>query len=53
MFLDTKLNFDEHIKGIFDKTSKSIVLIHKLQNIFYRDHLSIYQSFVGTSPRLR
>ena len=30
MFLDSKLDFDEHIKGVFDKTSKSIGLICKL-----------------------
>ena len=30
MFLDSKLDFDEHIKGVFEKTSKSIGLIHKL-----------------------
>ena len=26
MFLDSKLDIDEHIKGVFDKTSKSIGL---------------------------
>ena len=30
MILNSKLDFDEHIKGVFDKTSKSISLIHKL-----------------------
>ena len=30
MFLGSKLDFDEHIKGVFDKTSKSIGLISKL-----------------------
>ena len=30
MPLDSKVNFDEHVKGVFDKTSKSIDLIHKL-----------------------
>ena len=29
MFLDSKLDFDEHIKGVLDKTSKSIGLIRK------------------------
>ena len=27
MFLDSKLDSDEHIKGVFDKTSKSIGFI--------------------------
>ena len=30
MFLDSKIDFDEHIKGVFDKASKSIGLICKL-----------------------
>ena len=47
MFLDSKLDFDEHIKGVFDKTSKSIGLIRKLQNISPRPSLlQIYKSFV-------
>ena len=27
MLLDSKVDFDEHIKGVFDKTSKSVGLI--------------------------
>ena len=47
MFLDTKLDFDEHIKGVFNKTSKSIGLIRKPQNFFTRPSLlQIYTSFV-------
>ena len=47
MFLDSKLDFDEHIKGIFEKTSKSIGLICKLQNCLLRPSLlQIYKSFV-------
>ena len=34
MFLDNKLDFHEHIKGVFDKTNKSISLIRKLRNWF-------------------
>ena len=34
MFLDSKLDFDEFIKGVFDRTSKSIGLIRKLRNFF-------------------
>ena len=47
MFLDTNLDFDEHIKGVFDKTSKSIGLIRKLRNFLPRPSLpQIYKSFV-------
>ena len=46
MFLD-KLDFDEYIKGVFDKTSKSIGLIRKLRNFLPRPSLlQIYKSFV-------
>ena len=47
MLLDSKLDFDEHIKGAFDKTSKSIGLIRKLRNFLPRPSLlQIYKSFV-------
>ena len=47
MFPDCKLDFDEHIKGVFDKTSKSIGLIHKLRNFWTRSSLLLtYKSFV-------
>ena len=47
MFLDSKLYLDEHIKGVFDKTSKSIGLICKLLNFLPRQSLlQIYKSFV-------
>ena len=36
MFLDSKFDFDKHIEGVFDKTSKSIA---KLSKVFYRDYL--------------
>ena len=32
MFFKSKLGFEEHYKGIFDKTSKSIGLICNIQN---------------------
>ena len=49
MFLDSTLDFDEHIKEVFDKTSKSIGLIRKLQHFLPRpSHLEIYKSFVRT-----
>ena len=44
-------DFDEHIEGVFDKTSKPIGLIRKLQNFLPRPSLlQIYKSFVR--PRL-
>ena len=47
MFLDSKLDFDKHIKGVFDKTSKSIGLIRKLRIFLPRPSLlQIYRSFV-------
>ena len=47
MFLDGKLDFDEHFKGVFEKTSKSIGLIRKLRNFLPRSSLlQIYKSFV-------
>ena len=43
MFLDSKLNFSEHLKTIFQKTNKIIGLLRKLQtlfiNRFIRPHL--------------
>ena len=47
MFLDSKLDFDERIKGVFEKISKSTGLIHKLQNFLPRPSLlQIDKSFV-------
>ena len=47
MFLDSKLDFDEHIKGVFEKTKKSIGLIRKLRNFLRGPSLlQIYKSFV-------
>ena len=47
MSLDSKLDFDEHIKGILDKTSKSIGLLRKAQIFLSRSCLlQIYKSFV-------
>ena len=47
MFVDSKLDFDEHIKGVFEKTSKSIGLIRKLRKFLPRPSLlQIYKSFV-------
>ena len=47
MLLDSKLDFDEHIKRVFDKTSKSIGLIRKLRNFLPRPSLlQIYKSLL-------
>ena len=47
MFLDSKLDFDEQIKGLFEKTSKSIGLIRKIRNFLPRPNLlQIYKFFV-------
>ena len=47
MFLDSKLDFDEYIKGVFDKTSESIGLIRKHRKFLSRPSLlQIYKSFV-------
>ena len=49
MILDTKLNFQEHIKNILTKGNKSIGLLRKLQNILpRRSLLTIFKSFVRT-----
>ena len=47
IFLDSKLDFDEHIKGVVHKTSKFIGLIRKLRNFLPRPSLlQISKSFV-------
>ena len=47
MFLDSKLDSDEHIKGVFDKARESIGLIRKLRNFLLRPSLlQICKSFV-------
>ena len=47
MFPDIKVDFDEHIKGVFDKTSKSFVLIRSLRDFLPRPSLlQIYTSLL-------
>ena len=47
MFLDNKLDIDEHMKGVFDKTSESIGLIRKLRKFLPRPSLlQIFKFFV-------
>ena len=45
MLLDYKLDFDKHIKGIFDKTSKSIGLLGKLTSFLPRSFLIHFCKF--------
>ena len=48
MFLDSKLDFKEHIENVFNKVSKTIGLLRKLQKILPRPPLiTIYKSFIG------
>ena len=47
MFLDTKLDFQEHLKSIFSKVNKAIGLLLKLHHILPRSSLlTIYKSFI-------
>ena len=47
VILDVKLTFEEHLKNVFNKTSKTIGLLRKLSNLLPRQALvTIYQAFV-------
>ena len=46
MYLNSKLNFSEHLKTIFQKTNKTIGLLHKLQSLLPSTPLIIYKSFI-------
>ena len=47
MILDTKLNFQEHIKNLLTKVNKTVGLLQKLQNILPRGSLlTIFKSLV-------
>ena len=47
MFLDTKLDFQEHFKSIFSKFNKTIGLLRKLHHILLRSPLlTTYKSFI-------
>ena len=47
MFLDTKLDFQDHLKRIFSKVNKTIGLLRKLHHILPRSPLlTIYKSFI-------
>ena len=46
-FLDSKLDFKEHIQNVLNKVSKTIGLLRKLQKILPRPPLiAIYKSFI-------
>ena len=47
MILETKLNFQGHLKNMLNKVNKTIRLLRKLQNILpRRPLLTIYKSFI-------
>ena len=47
LILDNKLNFNEHLKGVLDKISKTMGLIRKFQPILPRfSLLTIYKTFI-------
>ena len=47
MFLDSKLNFSEYLKTVFQKANKTIGLLRKLQTLLPRVPLiTIYKSFI-------
>ena len=47
MVLDTKLDFNVHIKNVQSKINKTIELLRKLQNILPRESLiTIYKTFI-------
>ena len=47
MFLDCKLNFEEHLKTIVNKINKTIGLLREFQNFLPRKSLlTIYKSYI-------
>ena len=47
VYLDSRLNFREHLQNMFNKTNKTISLLRKLQNNLPRAPLiTIYKSFI-------
>ena len=47
IFLDSKLDFKEHIQNVLNKVSKTIVLLRKLRKVLPRPPLiTIYKSFL-------
>ena len=47
VYLDSRLNFREHLQNMFNKTNKTISFLRKLQNNLPRAPLiTIYKSFI-------
>ena len=47
IILDQKLTFEEHLKNVYTKTTKTLNLLRKLQNLLPRSALiTLYKSFV-------
>ena len=47
VILDVKLIFEEHLKNVFNKTNKTIVLLKKLSKLLPRQALvTIYKAFI-------
>ena len=46
MFLDSKLDFKEHINNVLNKVSKTIGLLRNLQKLLPRPLITTYKSFI-------
>ena len=47
VILDVKLTFEEHLKNVFNKANKTIVLLKKLSNLLPRqDLVTIYKALL-------
>lgn len=51
MMLDTRLDYENHIKSVLSKVKEKVGLLHKFQTILPRNSLiAIYKSFIR--PRI-
>ena len=47
MYLDTKLNFQEHLNNVLSKVNKTIGLLRKLEAFLTRQSLvTVYEAFI-------
>ena len=47
MYLDTKLNFQEHLNNVLSKVNKTMGLLRKLQSFLQRQSLvTVYKAFI-------
>ena len=47
MYLDTKLNFQEHLSNVLSKVNKTIGLLRKLEAFLTRQSLvTVYEAFI-------